>query len=84
MPQHKSAIKRTRQSARRAERNKTRISKMKTLLKGVRYSKTKDQASAVLKNAVKYLDQLASKGVIHKNKASNQKSKLTKFIKTLS
>ena len=84
MPQHQSAVKRTRQSTRRAEQNKTRLSKMKTLIKQVRSAKNKEQASDVLKKAVKYLDQLASKGIIHKNKASNQKSKLTRFVKTLS
>jgi small subunit ribosomal protein S20 len=84
MPRHKSAVKRTRQNAQRAERNKMHTSKMKTLVKKVRSSKVKEEAAIVLKNAIKYLDQLASKGVIHKNKASNQKSKLTKFVKNLS
>jgi small subunit ribosomal protein S20 len=83
MPQHKSAIKRTRQSARRAERNKEQISKVKTLVKKVRTSKTKEDGNIALKTAVKYLDQLATKGVIHKNTASNQKSRLTKFVNKL-
>ena len=80
MPQHKSAVKRVRQYARRAEANKTRISKAKTLVKKVRSSKTKEEAAVALKNALKYLDQLASKGTIHKNNASNQKSRLTRFV----
>jgi small subunit ribosomal protein S20 len=80
MPRHKSAIKRVRQSANRAEGNKNRLSKAKTLIKKVRASKTKDEASAALKNAAKYLDQLGAKGTIHKKNASNQKSRLTKFV----
>lgn len=80
MPQHKSAEKRVRQSARRQERNKANLSKIKTLIKKVRLAKERGQAAAVLKIAVKTLDQLAVKGVIHKNKAANQKSKLTKFV----
>jgi small subunit ribosomal protein S20 len=80
MPQHKSAVKRVRQYARRAESNKNRLSKMKTLIKRVHSSKTKEEGNSALKNAIKYLDQLSSKGTIHKNKASNQKSRLTKFI----
>ena len=80
MPQHKSAIKRARQNVGRAERNKKRLSKVKTLVKKVRSSKTKEEASVALKNAVKYLDQLGAKGTIHKNNASNQKSRLTKFV----
>ena len=80
MPQHKSAIKRTRQSARRAERNKTRVSKLKTVVRQVRASKTKEDAKAALQKAVKLLDQLSTKRAIHKNTASNQKSRLTKFV----
>jgi len=80
MPQHKSAIKRVRQYASRAENNKNRLSKAKTLVKKVRSSKTKEEASVALKNAVKFLDQLGAKGTIHKKNVSNQKSRLTKFV----
>jgi small subunit ribosomal protein S20 len=80
MAQHKSAEKRARQNVRRHVRNKAAISKMKTLIKKVRSAKEKDKAAAALKLAVKTLDQLAAKGVIHKNKAANQKSSLTKFV----
>ena len=83
MAQHKSAEKRTRQNAKRHIRNKAVLSRMKTVIKNVRSAKEKDKAAAALKVAVKALDQLASKGVIHKNKAANQKSSLTKFVSTL-
>ncbi len=83
MPQHKSAEKRMRQSYRRMVRNKANISRMRTLTRKVRLAKAKDQAATALKNAVKFLDQMAAKGVIHRNKAANQKSKLTKFVNTL-
>jgi small subunit ribosomal protein S20 len=83
MAQHKSAEKRTRQNVKRHTRNKAVLSRMKTLIKNVRSAKEKEKAAAALKMAVKALDQLASKGVIHKNKAANQKSSLTKFVGTL-
>ena len=83
MPQHKSARKRVRQSLRRALRNKGSISRMKRLVRKVRSTKEKDKAAVALKHAVKFLDQLASKGVIHRNKAANQKSKLTKLVNAL-
>ncbi len=83
MPQHKSAIKRVRQNAKRAERNKNRLSKVKTLVKKVRSSKSKEEAKAALKDAMQFLNKLGTKGVIHRNKASNQKSKLTKFVNKL-
>lgn len=83
MPQHKSAEKRIRQSAKRHARNKANLSKIKTLIKNVRSAKEKEKAATALKIAAKTLDQLAAKGVIHKNRAANQKSKLTKFVNAI-
>jgi small subunit ribosomal protein S20 len=83
MAQHKSAEKRTRQNVGRHIRNKAGLSRVKTLIRNVRSATEKDKAAAALKVAVKALDQLASKGVIHKNKASNQKSSLTKYVTKL-
>ena len=83
MPQHASAAKRIRSSARRHARNKSNITRIKSLIKKVRTSKDKAAASAALKTAVKFLDQMAVKGVIHRNKAANQKSKLTKLVNKL-
>ena len=72
-----------RQSARRYVRNKASLSRMKTLVKKVRSATEKEKAAAVLKQAVKFLDQLAAKGVIHRNKAANQKSRLTRIVNSL-
>lgn len=83
MAQHKSAEKRARQNVRRHARNKANLSKIKTQIKNVRTAKDKEKAAAALKIAVKTLDQLAAKGVIHKNKASNQKSRLTKLVRAM-
>jgi small subunit ribosomal protein S20 len=83
MAQHRSAEKRARQSIRRHARNKAYVTRLKTLVRKVRLAKEKEKAAAVLKVAVKTLDQLAAKGVIHKNKAANQKSRLTKFVNAI-
>lgn len=80
MAQHKSAEKRTRQSLKRRTYNKHNKAMMKTLIKKVRSEKDKSKAELYLKEAVSRLDKLASKGIIHKNKAANQKSKLTKMV----
>jgi small subunit ribosomal protein S20 len=56
---------------------------MKTAMKRVRQSKEKVKATATLKEVVKLLDQLAAKGVIHRNNAANKKSRLMKFVSTL-
>jgi len=56
---------------------------MKTAMKRVRQSKEKDKAAGALKHVVKLLDQLAAKGVIHRNNAANKKSRLMKFVSSL-
>jgi small subunit ribosomal protein S20 len=83
MAQHKSAIKRARVSKRRADRNKQWRTRMRSAIKRVRSSKEKTAGLAELRKTTKLLDQLASKGIIHRNKASNDKSRLTKFVNHL-
>jgi len=57
---------------------------MKNAVRRVRSSKDKTAATEQLRKTVKLLDQLAAKGVIHQNKAANDKSKLSRFVNTLS
>ncbi len=83
MANHPSAEKRARGSARRAVRNTNEKSRMRTALKKVRGTTAKTEGEAELKKTLKLLDKLAAKGVIHKNNAANQKSKLTKFVNKL-
>ena len=83
MAQHISAEKQARKALGRRVRNRHYISAMKTAIRRVRDSKEKEKAQAALKRAVKILDQLAAKGVIHKNKAANQKSSLTRFVNAI-
>jgi small subunit ribosomal protein S20 len=83
MPQHKSAIKRVRQNATRRERNRYHRSRMRTLIKKLRTIEDKEQAEALLPKAKSYLDRLASKGIIHKNKAANYKSELEQRVHSL-
>lgn len=83
MASHKSAIKRHRQSLKRREMNRARKSELKTWIKKVRTASDKATAQEAYKKVVSLLDKLASKGIIHKNKASNQKSRLALFINKL-
>jgi small subunit ribosomal protein S20 len=83
MAQHESAEKRARQAKRQAARNAQWKSRMRNAIKLVRSMTDKAKATSELKKTVKLLDQLAAKGVIHRNNASNQKSRLTKFVRTL-
>lgn len=83
MANHPSAEKRARVAKRRAARNAAAKSKMKSAVKRVRMATEKAKAAADLTKTVKLLDQLAAKGVIHKNKAANQKSKLTRLVNAM-
>lgn len=83
MAQHKSAEKRARTSKRRTARNAQWKTRMRSAIKKVRSLKEKAKAEAELRKTVKLLDQLAAKGIIHPNKAANQKSALTLLVNSL-
>ena len=56
---------------------------MKTAVKKILSEENKEKASEMLNKAFSIVDKAASKGVIHKNKAANQKSKISKHIKNI-
>jgi len=84
MPQHKSAIKRVKTSLKQNRRNVSYKSLMKTSIKKLRNTTDSELIKDDLKKTYSLLDKLSSKGIIHKNKAANQKSKLTKYANSLS
>ena len=84
MAQHLSAKRQARKAIKRRVRNRAYMSKMKTVIRKVRETKEKEKAIVELKKATKLLDQLAAKGIIHRNSAANRKSSLNKYINSLS
>ena len=83
MPQHKSAAKRVRQNAKRRLRNRYHRARVRTLVKDLRETSSHDEAEAKL-NAVKaYLDRMATKRLIHPNKAAHAKSSLERYVRSL-
>jgi small subunit ribosomal protein S20 len=83
MPHHKSAIKRLKKSKVENAYNKHYKSMMKTAIKKVRSSETKEDGLKNFLAAQSILDKLTIKGVVKKNNASNKKSKLSEFVKKL-
>lgn len=83
MPQHKSAAKRVRQTERRRVYNRLHTSRVRTLIKKLRQTTDPSEASSLLGTVKAYLDRMASKGIIHKNKAANYKSDLERHVNTL-
>lgn len=84
MAHHKSAKKRIVLSKKQNIYNKSYKSLMKTTIKKVRSITDKEQVQKELQKAYSILDKLVTKGVIHKNKAANKKSKLAKYANSLS
>jgi small subunit ribosomal protein S20 len=83
VPKIKSAKKAMRQARVRTERNKAQRSSLKTALKKARASATADAANAAYAFAARLLDRAARKGLIHKNNAARQKSRLAALVKRL-
>jgi small subunit ribosomal protein S20 len=83
MQRHKSVEKRDRQNRKRQIRNTIHRSSLKTAVKKVRTASNKETAAQELRNAVPLLDRLADKRIIHKNKAANLKSKLSRYVNSL-
>lgn len=84
MANHKSAEKRIRNSESKRDRNRYQAKTMRNALKDLRTTKNKEEAAKKLPELASMLDKLAKKNVIHKNKAANLKSSLTKHVKSLS
>ncbi len=84
MANHKSAIKRIRANATKRLRNRYQAKTTRNAVKKLRTTSSKSEASELLKKVVSMIDRLAKKNVIHRNKAANNKSKLTKYVNSLS
>ena len=85
MANHKSALKRARQNEKRRLRNKSTKTRIKNIVKGVRFSASEKSEKAVLSElntAKSIIDKAAKKGVIHKKTASRKISRLSRLVNT--
>ena len=83
MPIKQAAKKALRQSLRRQKRNLTYYYKIKDLIKKVRVltsQKKTNEAKSLLPQIYQALDKATKVGVIKKNTASRQKSRITKLV----
>ena len=83
MANHKSAIKRIRSNESKRLRNRFQHKTTRNAVKKLRELKDKKKDKALLQSVIGMLDKLSKKNIIHSNKASNLKSKLTKFVNAL-
>jgi small subunit ribosomal protein S20 len=83
MANHKSSEKRIRQTETKKDENKYYAKTTRNAVKKLRSTTVKAEATELLPKVSGMLDKLAKKNVIHKNKASNLKSSLTKHVTSL-
>ncbi len=83
MAHHLSAKKRIRQTESKRVINKYHARTTRNAVKKLRGTTDKEAATEQYTEVVSMLDKLAKTNVIHKNKASNLKSKLSKHVNSL-
>ncbi len=83
MANHKSALKRVRQTETRNERNRYQSKTTRNAVRKLRATADKKEAEKLLPEVTSMLDKLAKKNLIHKNKAANLKSSVKRHVNTL-
>ena len=83
MPQHKSAAKRVRQDARRRLRNRQHKLRVRTMMKALEAETERAAAEQQLGEVKAQLDRMATRRIIHPNKAANLKSALERHVQSL-
>jgi small subunit ribosomal protein S20 len=86
MATHKSAIKRIRQTKRRTEVNRARLSRLRTFVRKIEEAIAKgkkDEAKAALRAAEPELMRGAARGLIHRNTVARKVSRLSARIKAM-
>ncbi|MBQ7449280.1 MAG: 30S ribosomal protein S20 [Paludibacteraceae bacterium] len=76
MANHKSSLKRIRQTATRREHNRYYAKTMRNAVRDLRAMTDKAEAEKMLPKVSAMLDKLAKRNIIHRNKAANLKSSL--------
>ena len=83
MANHKSSLKRIRQTVIKTARNKYYHKTTRNAIKALRGTTDKKEATVALPKVVAMLDKLVKRNIIHKNKSANLKSSLTKLVNGL-
>jgi small subunit ribosomal protein S20 len=84
MPVKKTIAKRIRQAEKARMRNKHYSTMMKSAIKKAMAADNAENATTLGRSAIAVIDKVAATGIIHKNKAANQKSRVAKHMATFS
>ena len=80
MANHKSALKRIRSNETKRKRNRLQHKTTRNAIKDLKQSSKKSEIKKKLPGVVSMIDKLTKKNIIHKNKAANLKSSLSKLL----
>ena len=83
MAHHKSAIKRIRQNAKKRLENRYYGKTTRNAIRKLEALTSKEEATTALPSIIAMVDKLAKRNQIHKNKAANIKSSITKKVNAL-
>jgi small subunit ribosomal protein S20 len=83
MANHKSALKRIRSNETRRIRNRYHSKTMRNAVRKFRKITDKSEATENLSKIISLIDKLAKKTIIHRNRAANLKSKLSRQVNNL-
>ena len=83
MANNKCAKKRIRQNAKRRLENRYYAKTMRNAVRKIRAMKDKNEAEKELPKVISIIDKVAKRNQINTNNASNNKSKLRKFVNAL-
>jgi small subunit ribosomal protein S20 len=83
MANHLSSKKRIRSNDTKRIINRFQHKTMRNAVKKLRSTENKEEASSNLPKVISIIDKLAKRTIIHKNKAANLKSKLTRMVNSL-
>ncbi len=83
MANHKSALKRIRQTKTRNTKNRLQHKTTRNAIKVLKETTNKKEADKLFTDVTSLLDKLAKNNIIHKNKSANLKSKLSKHVNSL-
>ena len=84
MANHKSALKRIKQTETKRLLNKYKHKTARNAVRDLKATSDKKEAAVLLPKVSAMIDKLTKNNIIHKNKASNLKSKLNKHVNSLS
>ena len=83
MANHKATKKDMRQASKRRDRNRYHGKTTRNAIRDLKELKDHQAAAGSLVDVASMIDKLAKRGIIHKNKASRHKSRLSAAIKAM-